>query len=175
MIDNLGLFFFVFGLSNKNSFLDTVMVFGAEFVVYLTLILIFFLAIGGGKNEKKSLIVVLISLPVAIILIKFIHLFYLEPRPFISQNITPLIIHARDASFPSRHTTIMAVVSFVYLYYKSKWTPLILFLTFWVGISRIYVGVHYPLDILGGIVVGLLATFISIKIKSFLKERFASL
>lgn len=174
-MDNIGLFFFVFGLSNKNSFLDTVMVFGAKFVIYLTLILIFLLAIGGGIKEKKSLIVVLISLPVAIIFIKFIHLFYLEPRPFISQNITPLIIHAQDASFPSRHATIMTAIVFVYLYYKSKWAPLILFLAFWVGLSRIYVGVHYPLDILGGIVIGLLAAFISIKIKSFLKERFVSL
>lgn len=174
-MDNLGLFFFLFGLSNKNAFLDTVMVFGAEFVVYLTLILIFFLAIGGGVKEKKSLIVTLISLPVAIILIKFIHLFYLEPRPFVSQNINPLIIHTRDASFPSRHATIMAAIAFVYMYYKSKWTPLILFLTVWVGISRIYVGVHYPLDILGGTVIGLLTTFISIKIKSFLKAKFISL
>lgn len=174
-MDNLGLFFLIFGLSSKNPLLDTFMIFGAEFVIYFTFVIIFFIAIKGGVKEKKSLIVALISLPIVVLLIKFIHLFYFEPRPFVSQNITPLILYEQAASFPSRHTTIMAAIAFVYLHYKSKWAPLFLFLTFWVGISRIYVGVHYPLDILGGLTVGLLATFISVKIKSFLKARFVSL
>lgn len=174
-MDNWGLFFLIYNLNSKNPLFDFLMIFGAEFIIYLTFILIFLLAIKGGINERKSLIVCLISIPVAVIIIKIIHLFYFYPRPYISFDILPLVGNQGEASFPSRHTSIMAVFAFVYSFYKSRWGIIFWFLTIWVGLSRVYVGVHYPLDILGGIAVGLLSLLISLKIKNFLKSRLVSL
>lgn len=174
-MDNLSLFFFLFGLSNRSEFLDQLMVFGAEYVIYLTFVFIFILAIKGGFREKKALLLSLICIPVVILIIKIIHLFFFEPRPFIVNDISPLVVYNADASFPSRHASIMSVIAFSYVYFKSKWTPIFLILLFWVGISRVYVGVHYPLDILGGILTAVISLIIAKQIVKFLKVKLSQI
>lgn len=171
-MDNLALFFLVFGMSNQNILLDGVMIFGAEYIIFATFILIFFFALKGGIREKKALLLSLIAIPIVVLIIKAIHLFYFEPRPFITHPISPLITYTRvDASFPSRHTALMFAVAFSYLFYKSRWGGIFASLALWVGISRIYVGVHYPIDILGGIIAALIAVYIGWIIKDKLKSR----
>lgn len=141
------------------------MIFGAEYVIYLTIILMFTLALKGGTREKKALILAIFSIPVVIILIKFIHLFITTPRP--------LEAYADGASFPSRHASLMAAFFFSYVLLKSKWAWLFIFLAAWVGISRVYLGVHYPVDIGGGLVVGFLgASITKFILKKILKKIF---
>lgn len=150
------------------------MIFGAEYIIYLTLTGIFIIAFKGKVTERKALLLTLLALPIAVIIAKAINLFFYEPRPFVSLNIAPLIPQRADASFPSRHASIMSAIAFAYLYCKSKWTLLLILLAFWVGLSRIYVGVHYPLDILGGVGVGIASVTIALQLKRFLKLRFFS-
>ena len=171
-MDNLSLFLLIFGISNKNDLLDFLMIFGAEYLIYLMLILTIFFAIKGKVPERKSLLLFLISFPILVLLIKFIHLFFFEPRPYVTNDILPLITHKADASFPSRHASISFAIAFAFLYFKSKWGTPLLLLAFWVGISRVYVGVHYPLDILGGIAVGIISQTIALQIKKLLKISF---
>lgn len=141
------------------------MIFGAEYIIYLTIILIFTLAFKSGTKEKKALVLAVFAIPVTIILIKLIHLFIITPRPFAS--------YEASASFPSRHTSIMAAFTFAYIFYKSKWSALLAALAIWVGMARVYVGVHFPVDILGGVGVGFLSAFFTkIILKSFQKRFF---
>lgn len=145
--------------------MDNLMIIGAEYVIYLTIILMFALTLKKGPAEKKALILAIFSIPVAVILIKVIHLFIITPRP--------LGAYEDGAAFPSRHASLMAAFAFAYIFFRSKWAALMVALTVWVGIARVYVGVHFPVDILGGIVTGLLSV-ISAKIilKSFQKRLF---
>lgn len=170
-MDNFGLFLLIFSTSNKNEFLDFLMIFGAEYLIYAAFILIFVLAIKGSVKEKKALILATLSIPIVVVLIKIIHLFLFEPRPFITHDISPLISYTReDASFPSRHTALMFTLAFSYFFYQSKWKFYFFIMALWVGLSRIYVGVHYPLDIIGGIITALISVFIAWKIKEKLKR-----
>lgn len=171
-MDNISLFFLIFGLSNHSTVTDNLMTFGAEYLIYLTLVGMFIVTLKGKANERKALLLTILALPIAVIIIKIIHLFISEPRPFVSYDIVPLINHQADASFPSRHATIMAVVAFSYTYFKSKWASLFLILMLLVGLSRIYVGVHYPLDIIGGFVVGLISLIVTRQIVNLIKFRF---
>lgn len=164
-MDYLGLFPIIFGLANQVPVLDRIMIWGAVDGIYLTFFLSALSIFRGGPLERKSFVIAIFSLPIAIILIRVIHFFYIEPRPFITYTLTPLIAHVSDPSFPSTHTTITAVVTFPYLFYKSKWTPLFVFFLAWVGFSRIYVGVHLPIDILGGILTGLTVVSITWLVK----------
>lgn len=153
-MDNNIIFFSIFNLSQKWPILDQFMIFSTNYVIYLSFFTIFLIAFKGKAKERKTLILILLSLPLAILVIKFIHLFINEPRPFVTFNFVPLADNNPDPSFPSRHATIMAVIAFTYTYFKSKWAGLFLALMILVGISRIFVGVHYPLDVLGGFTVG---------------------
>lgn len=135
------------------------MIFTTQYGIYLTFFLMLILAFKAEVQEKKALLLIILAIPIAILLIKIIHLLYFEPRPFVTLNFSPLVDSKTDASFPSRHATIMATIAFAYIYFRSKWSYLFVVLAILVGISRVYVGVHYPLDILGGIAVAIVAIF----------------
>ncbi|MBI2338254.1 phosphatase PAP2 family protein [Candidatus Daviesbacteria bacterium] len=171
-MDNVDLFFQIFNLHGKSWILDQLMIFASTSLIYLMLLGVLFLALKGETRDRKAFLLIIVGLPVAIIIIKIIHLFLFEPRPFVTFNFTPIVPEDANASFPSRHATISAVIAFSYTYFKSKWTPFLLFIMLWIGLSRIFVGVHYPLDVLGGFTTAVLAIFISLKIKKFLEASF---
>jgi undecaprenyl-diphosphatase len=73
---------------------------------------------------------------------------YPEPHPLVS---TP-----HDASFPSGHAA-TSFAAATMLSFAFPWlTPFLVLLASAVAFSRVYVGVHYPLDVLGGAALGVL-------------------
>lgn len=170
MTENVVLFFQIYGLAGKYPLLDKLMVFGAQYLIAVTASAILILALRGGPKERKSVILIVISTAISIVLTEVIRAFYFEPRPFVTYSVTPLIKHAVDASFPSTHTLAMTVIAFSYAFYRSKWSPFFLIALIWVGFARIFVGIHYPGDILGGIAIGFVSVAIGWQIKSWLKR-----
>lgn len=169
---NNSLFFLIYNLHGKLEILDQLMIFGAKDLIFIIFFLSIILAIFKGTREKKALLIAILAIIMGEVLLFLIHLFFIEPRPFVTFNLTPLIGHIPDASFPSEHTTIMSVIAFSYLLYKSKFSWLFLIAMLWVGFSRIYVGIHYPLDILGGIVLGFISVYLIWIFKKLFKEVF---
>lgn len=171
-MDNVGLFFLIFNLSHQSPILDSIMIFVTKYLIYLVFLIMFIVSIKGKLNNKKALILAIIAFPIAIILIKISHVFFIEQRPFITYNLQPLTDNFTDLSFPSRHATIIAVLAFSYTYFKSKWSILLFTLTALIGFSRIYIGVHYPLDVFGGIVFGAISVIITIKLLKLFRVSF---
>lgn len=85
-------------------------------------------------------------------------------RPYeVVQGLTLLIEKQKDASFPSGHTAssfAAAVVMFVML--PKRYGIPALILAFLIGVSRLYVGVHYPTDVLCGLLSGTLLALLSV-------------
>ena len=172
-MDNVKLFFSIFYFNGHILILDKLMVFGATALIYLSFLPVFIMGLKGGIKEKKVLLLIILGVPIAFLLIEGIHFFYYETRPFVTFNFTPIVSEAASsASFPSKHATIAGIVGFTFAHYKSKWTPLFLLLTLWVGFSRIYVGVHYPLDVLAGFLTSIVALIIAVQVKNLLKFHF---
>ena len=73
---------------------------------------------------------------------------------------------AGDPSFPSGHSTAAFAFAGAILFsrVKMKWKSIALVIAALMGISRLYVGVHYPTDVLAGVAIGLLAGFLAGKI-----------
>ena len=73
-----------------------------------------------------------------------------------SSDLIPLIPPQRDLAFPSGHTCASFACAFIYLWLlpASFGIPMILLASL-IGFSRIYLGVHYPSDVLAGIFVAL--------------------
>jgi len=65
-----------------------------------------------------------------------------------------LVPAPKDPSFPSGHTTIAFASATVLTFLQPRLGPALFLLAAAIGFSRIYVGVHYPLDVLGGAVLG---------------------
>lgn len=163
-MENTALFLTTFHLTSRSPLVDYVMSIGAEYVILLSFLLALVLAVKGGATGKKALFYILISLPLVIILIKLIHIFVYTDRPFVTYNFEPLASSDLNASFPSRHVSVLSAVAFAYIFTKSKFAPLQLLFLFWVGIARVYSGVHYPVDILGGVLTGLVSVLMATKI-----------
>lgn len=67
-----------------------------------------------------------------------------------------------DFSFPSGHTAIsFASASAIYFSTKKRYGIPCLLLAALIGFTRLYVGVHYPSDVLGGLVVGCLIGYLT--------------
>ncbi|MFC1622510.1 phosphatase PAP2 family protein [Patescibacteria group bacterium] len=81
-------------------------------------------------------------------------------RPFLNSAIKQLINPLSEKSFPSDHTTVVFATSLAVYFYNKKLGILLLALSLLIGFARIYTGVHYPLDVLGGIILGCLSAFI---------------
>ncbi|MFO4987203.1 phosphatase PAP2 family protein, partial [Salmonella enterica subsp. enterica serovar 1,4,[5],12:i:-] len=73
-----------------------------------------------------------------------------------------LIGHGLSSSFPSQHTLTVVIIAFAYLLAGFKTIGIIgLFVSLVVGLSRIYVGVHFPFDVVGSFLIGFLLVVFS--------------
>jgi undecaprenyl-diphosphatase len=68
------------------------------------------------------------------------------------------LIESNFSSFPSGHATLSFALAFSIFLYDKKIGSLFLLLAFFVAMGRIFTGVHFPLDILVG---GILGIFVS--------------
>jgi undecaprenyl-diphosphatase len=101
---------------------------------------------------------------------------FLLPRPF---HVDPQvgIIHVNGYGFPSGAAQSVVLLSGLLIaYWKSPWKwPVICFYAFCVSFSRVYLGLHFPTDIIGGWVVGFLLLLLFIygrpRIETFLETK----
>ncbi len=79
-----------------------------------------------------------------------------RPRPFELHGVTQIFPYDAGLSFPSGHMSFFFALSMVVFFYNKR-AGIVLFAgSFLMGLARIFVGIHYPLDILGGMVLGVL-------------------
>ncbi|PNQ72139.1 phosphatase PAP2 family protein [Hanstruepera neustonica] len=77
--------------------------------------------------------------------------------------------------FSGHASNSMAVAVFSGLMLRYRYKYLIFIMLFWaalMGYSRIYIGVHYPLDVVSGMVFGALSGFLFYKLDKYLQNRF---
>jgi undecaprenyl-diphosphatase len=77
-------------------------------------------------------------------------------RPFVELPVQSLVRHAKDNSFPSMHAMSAFVIGMSVWYIHAVAGGVVLLLAGATGLSRVLVGVHYPLDIVVGAVMGVL-------------------
>ena len=118
-------------------------------------------------KTRKSGLILLLALVVDLILCNgILKNLFARTRPFdVNTTITLLIKKPVDYSFPSGHTAVsFAAVSALFLAKEKKlWKPALV-LAVLIAFTRLYLYVHYPTDILGGILVGILSGYIGCRI-----------
>jgi undecaprenyl-diphosphatase len=86
---------------------------------------------------------------------------YFRARPFIEHDLNLLFYRPTDSSFPSNSAAIaFAISSVIFIRHRSLGVILFVVASIY-GLSRVYAGVHYPSDIVGGALIGVTMGFIS--------------
>lgn len=79
-------------------------------------------------------------------------------RPFVMGIGYNFLEHTPSPSFPSNHGTLVFTFAFAFLFWLRSWIGLLLFVpAIIIAWSRIYLGVHWPLDMLGGFILAIVA------------------
>lgn len=109
------------------------------------------------------------TIAVALIIFSVLGLLILKPiiarpRPFVAQGVDILIKEPMGFSFPSGHTGSSFAAASVIYFYNKKRGLLALILATLIAFSRMYLFVHYPSDIVGGLILGIISYRIAIKI-----------
>ncbi len=149
------------GLADKYSYLDALGVFLAEYLIYI---------LGGAafllfRNNLKRVVQAILAVALARFgIAEIIRFFWSRSRPFVENNVNLLIEKTSEPSFPSGHASACFALSYVVYHYNKKAGTVFFIASFLVSIARIFVGVHWPSDILGGAIVGILAGWLVIKL-----------
>lgn len=92
-------------------------------------------------------------------------------RPFEAiEGIELLIAAPKDFSFPSGHTLSSFAAASALFFRNKKWGGAALVLAFLIAFSRLYLYVHYPTDILGGMAIGVLLGYLGYRISKGQKK-----
>ncbi len=96
-------------------------------------------------------------------IVGLIRWFWQRPRPFVENNVNLLLTH-NSAAFPSGHAAFFFAFSIIVYFYNKKAGILFLISSFLICLARVFVGIHWPLDILAGAVVGIFSGWLIYKI-----------
>ncbi len=125
---------------------------GATFSITLTL---FFLIFAKGTLHQAA-IATAISLAISHIPVQILKRWYPRKRPYLTIQDAKYPVHPlKDHSFPSGHTTAVFSVFIPFICYNPSLLAFLLPLALCVGISRIYLGLHYPSDVFVGMCLAL--------------------
>ena len=145
----------------NQSLIDTLAIYGAQYLyIFLLLIALIWYLLQPREAKLEMIAWGVVALPVMYILLVIAGLVYNDPRPFAVGHFTPLIPHDPDNGFPSDHTLLCSATSAIVFFYNKKMSAVLWLLTALVGASRVYTGLHHPLDILTSVAMAVVVSYL---------------
>ena len=148
------------GLMSRDGYEDTVEVFVAvSAIVFATAALALWLGDrpGGPLRWRLATTSAFAAAGLALLISQVISHLWERPRPYVANPDGVILVTAAnpDPSFPSDHATAAFAIAFAILFFSRRAGIVFLVAATAIALSRVFAGVHYPSDILGGAVVGL--------------------
>lgn len=118
-----------------------------------------------GELFLEGMINVVMPVGLATIISEVLSLWFVRQRPFVAmESIKLLVPHSADGGMPSHHMVFMASLAFMVFRSNRKIGTSMFFLTVISGVGRISSGIHFPSDVLAGIVLGVVTAFLWIRL-----------
>lgn len=170
---------YLFALFNSSAGLDGWRLHGALFAAeWLILIVPLGLVLmwtNGDTAQREAAVRAFLAAVVALSISKLIGLAWFHPRPFVAEIGHTFLVHAPDSSFPSDHGTSMFSVALALLLGPLREARrlglALLALALPVAWSRVFLGVHWPLDMAGALLV---STFAAVLVNTRLGQALAA-
>lgn len=129
---------------------------------YFWLFICICLYVFGNEKEKNVAFLCLIALIIGFFASELLKDIVARPRPYVMLNGAIPLMDIDSFAFPSGHAT-ASFIGFSMLGIKYGRVVICIVLACLVSISRIYMGVHYPSDVLVGAILGILCTLVVLK------------
>ena len=162
------IFLWINGLSGKVTFFDWLLTgIANDYLIIvsscLTLLLLWLWGSDIRRREKnqKAVIGAAMSMGLADGSVALINIFYFRPRPFTELPTNLLFYQPTDSSFPSNSAAVLFAIACGVFLSNNKIGCALILLAFLHAFSRVYVGVHYPFDVLAGAAIGLVTALIA--------------
>jgi membrane-associated phospholipid phosphatase len=171
---NNQIFFFFYNLAHQSDIFDKVVVFLAVYFPYLVIILaglflLFHHEVLRAENpyqvfleKKKEIFITFFGGALAWIVAYGLKILIQLPRPFdkVPAQVQALFTETGYA-FPSGHATFFMALAFSLFFLHKKAGSAFMIFAILIGLARIIAGVHFPVDILGGFLLGAFISFLA--------------
>lgn len=128
------------------------------------------------KKLRKVGLLIYMAQIINIIVVTILKNIIQRPRPFITlTDLHPLVSLPTSYSFPSGHASSAFAGAIIIGYCLKKWIIPAYAVAFLIAFSRVYVGVHYPSDVIVGTIIGIIcSTFTIILYNKFLSKKYSN-
>ncbi len=127
----------------------------ADYLIYSIPLMLVSLWCWGNESQRAPALKACVVAFVALGINQLLSIVWPHPRPFMMGLGHTFIPHAADSSFPSDHATVFAAMGLTLVFASIRslagWTTLLLGIC--VAWARIFLGVHFPLDMVGGVAI----------------------
>ncbi len=167
MLNNIDFYIFqqINNWAGQWAWIDMLGIFFAKYFGYILVFCLFLFLI---KNSKKYWQMVWQAIFAGIIsrlvFTEIIRWIFPKSRPFIENNVNLLLNHTNSSAFPSGHAAFYFAISSVIYFYNKKIGILFFTASFLICLARVFCGIHWPLDILAGVLLGIFSGWLIIKI-----------
>ncbi|MGG5839446.1 undecaprenyl-diphosphate phosphatase [Huaxiibacter chinensis] len=163
MLENLnyGLFYLINATPASPEWMIDVATFIAKDLINIVPALVVILWLWGPRKQVSAQRQLVIKVAMALVISMTAswtlgHLFP-HDRPFVDHIGYNFLHHSADDSFPSDHGTVIFTFALAFLLWHRLWSGVVLMaIAAAIAWSRVYLGVHWPLDMLGGLLVGMI-------------------
>jgi len=151
----------------------TIAIFLANILIYGVFLCIILAWVRKSEAFRFALLDAAFTVILALSLSRITGVLWYHPRPFEFGLGQKYLDHVANSSFPSDHATFLFSVAIPLLVHaiSRKWGIVVFATTLPVAWARIYLGIHFPLDMIGALVLAAISTAMVIKISPLLRRR----
>jgi len=149
-------------VASQSGIVRSLAVFCAGLLVYLLLV-VWLLLVWRQRESLTFATVARIGIVMlgAILLARIAAQFISNPRPYIVAHTVPLMPVSADNGFPSDHTLLVAALTATVYGIDRRWIGPLAAGTLLVALGRLAVGAHHTVDVVGSVVIVLLAAIVA--------------
>ena len=142
------------GMAGHNGVLDAIIVGCAKYLPIIFALALVGLWLTWKPYNQRGAFLAGASALIALAVGQLVGYAFPRPRPYLAHPVNLLISRSADTSFPSDHATLGFAVAVMVWQYNRRVGAWLLILAFVLAFARVFVGAHYPSDVLGGAVLG---------------------